>query len=84
MGGWVYGRRGAINPGIRRGYPDGAYASCRVPFRIPVAEGLLDFVISLLSLSLRVPDHITLSRRTATLGEAAASYSAGMAATWGS
>ncbi len=41
----------------------------RTVFRLPYrqAEGLLGSVVGLLGLSLRVPDHTTLSRRAATL-----------------
>ena len=41
----------------------------RAVFRLPYrqAEGLLGSIIGLLGLSLRVPDHTTLSRRAATL-----------------
>jgi len=41
----------------------------RVVFRLAYrqAEGLIGFIIGLLGLNLRVPDHTTLSRRSATL-----------------
>jgi hypothetical protein len=48
------------------GDPDGAdLALCSAFYR--QAKGLIGSIISLLGLTLRVPDHTTLSRRSATL-----------------
>src|SRR3954452_8363965 len=49
------------------GHPDGADLAGRVPAHLRQTEGLIASIISLLGLTLRVPDHTTLSRRAATL-----------------
>ena len=49
------------------GDPDGADLARGVPPRLSPAEGLIGSIINLLGLTLRVPDHTTLSRRSSTL-----------------
>ena len=41
-------------------HPDGAHAACRVPPRLPASQGLLGFIVGLLGVGLRMPDHTAL------------------------